>query len=228
MRLAGASYPEIVAALGVAKSSVSLWVRDVPYQEKLRLSDDARRAGAERYFAERRRDKLFERQNEKLAWAAEIGELTDRELLIAGAVAYWAEGAKAKPWRPSESMAFINSDPNMIKLFVVWLDLLGVGRERLRLRVSIHESADVPAAESFWADVVGVPVDTFCRATIKRHTPKTVRRNTGDSYHGCLVVRVLGCASLYRQTEGIWWAVVASARRRPVHRLMPSPLAARR
>ena len=97
MRLAGATYPEIVRALGVSKSSVSLWVRAVPYQERLRLSDDARRTGAERYFAERRRVVFAERQNDKLGWATEIGELTDRELLIAGAVAYWAEGAKANP-----------------------------------------------------------------------------------------------------------------------------------
>jgi hypothetical protein len=213
MRLAGASYPEIVDALGVSKGSVSLWVRDVPYQERLRLSDDARLAGAQRYFAERRRTKLIARQTEKLAWANEIGELTDRELLIAGAVAYWAEGAKSKPWRLSESIGFINSDPDMIRLFVAWLDLLGIERERLRLRVSIHESADVPAAEAFWADVAGVPADMFSRATIKRHQPKTVRKNTGDIYHGCLVIRVLGSASLYRKTEGIWWAVARSALR---------------
>jgi hypothetical protein len=223
MRLAGASYPEIVAALGVSKGSVSLWVRDVPYQEKLRLSDDARRAGAERYFAERRRTMFIARQNEKLAWASEIGELTDRELLIAGAVAYWAEGSKAKPWRPAESMIFTNSDPGMIKLFLAWLDLLGVDRTTVHFRVAIHESADVAAAEEFWAGVVQSPVESFRRATIKRHTPKTVRHNTGASYHGCLAVRVLSCTSLYRQTEGTWWAVVESARRRLVHRLMPSP-----
>ena len=214
MRRAGATYPEIVSELGVSKSSVSLWVRDVPFQERLRLSDDVRLVGAQRYFAERRRVVFAERQNEKLGWANEIGELTDRELLIAGAVAYWAEGAKSKPRRLSESIGFINSDPDMIRLFVAWLDLLGVERERLRLRVSIHESADVPAAEAFWADVAGVPVDVFSRATLKRHQPKTVRKNTGDSYHGCLIIRVLGSASLYRKTEGIWWAVAGSALRR--------------
>jgi hypothetical protein len=71
----------------------------------------------------------------------------------------------------------------------------------------------VPAAEAFWADVAGVPVHMFSRATIKKHRPRTVRKNTGDTYHGCLIVRVLGSASLYRKTEGIWWAVAESARR---------------
>ena len=212
MRRDGSSYAEIATALGVSKSSVSLWVRDLPHQEKLLFPDDPRRAGAERYFARRRRETFIERQNEKLVWANEIGELTDRELLIAGAVAYWAEGSKAKPWRPTESMIFTNSDPDMIKLFLSWLDLVGVERAQVHFRVAIHESAVVAAAESFWADAVDRSVGSFRRATIKKHTPKTVRLNTGDGYHGCLVVRVLGCASLYRRMEGIWWAVAASSR----------------
>ena len=223
MRRDGSSYGEIATALGVAKSSVSLWVRDLPNQEKLLFSDDPRRAGAERYFANRRRAVFIERQNEKLGWANEIGELTDRELLIAGAVAYWAEGGKSKPHRPSESMTFINSDPNMIRLFLAWLELLGVEPDRLRFRVSIHESADTRAAELFWADVVGASPTEFSRVTLKRHNPTTVRHNTGQSYHGCLVIRVLKSASLYRRMEGAWWAVAARARdvdsrhmRRPV------------
>ena len=213
MRRDGCSYAEIATALGVSKSSVSLWVRDLPHQERLLFSDDPRRAGAERYFAHRRRAMFIERQNQKLSWANEIGELSDRELLIAGAVAYWAEGAKSKPWRPTESMIFTNSDPDMIKLFLAWLDRIGVERTQVHFRVAIHESADVAAAESFWADVVECSASSFRRATIKRHTPKTVRHNTGESYRGCLVVRVLGCASLYRRMEGIWWAVAASVRK---------------
>ena len=52
---------------------------------------------------------------------------------------------------------FINSDPGMIMLFLAYLRAVGVTPDRLRLRVSIHESADVPAATAFWADLVGVP-----------------------------------------------------------------------
>lgn len=58
---------------------------------------------------------FIERQNEKLLWANEIGPLTRRELKIAGAVAYWAEGSKSKPWRTKEVVAFVNSDAFMIR-----------------------------------------------------------------------------------------------------------------
>jgi hypothetical protein len=39
---------------------------------------------------------------------------------------------------------------------------------------------------------------------VKRHNPKTVRKNVGDTYHGCLRIDVRRSADLYRRIEG--WA----------------------
>lgn len=44
----------------------------------------------------------------------------------------------------------------MIAVYLAWLELLGVERERLRFALTIHASADVGAAEAFWADRVGI------------------------------------------------------------------------
>lgn len=52
------------------------------------------------------------------------------------------------------------------------------------------------------------------RATLKKHNPKTVRKNVGESYHGCLVVRVLQCAELYWRIEGWWSGLVVEVKRR--------------
>ena len=52
---------------------------------------------------------------ESEAAAAEIGELTERQLLIAGAIAYWCEGTKSKPPHNSERVVFVNSDPGLIR-----------------------------------------------------------------------------------------------------------------
>ena len=128
---------------------------------------------------------------------------------MAGVVAYWAEGSKAKPWRQGEQVDFINSDPDMIRLFLRWLALLGIGNERLVFTVSIHESADVPAAERYWASVVGSDAQ-FRRPVLKRHNAKTVRKNTGDDYHGCLVVYVRRSTELSRQIAGWWTGIVGS------------------
>ena len=139
--------------------------------------------------------------------------LSDREVLLVGAVNYWAEGSKSKPWRPNDfRMLFINSDPVLVLLFLRFLEIQGVDRASLSYRLSIHESADVPAAERFWAEIVGVDVTHFNRTSLKRHRPKTIRKNTGEQHRGCLAVYVTRSADLYRRMEGAWYGIVVGAR----------------
>lgn len=208
LRTRGTMVPEIASALGVSKSSVSLWVRDLPSPERRRSAgEQARRAGHLAYCDRRRAEVAVLRAQEKQAMAESIGDLTEREILIAGAVAYWAEGTKAKPWRPEERVTFVNSDPMLVRLFLEFLDRLGVAPDRLRFHVHIHESADVPAAEAYWAELVGGDRDRFLKTSLKQHRPKTNRRNVDEAYRGCLTIRVLKSGGLYRQIEGIWWAV---------------------
>ena len=56
LRGQGLDYEEIAAALGVAKSSVSLWVRDLPAPARLSYEECRKRAaeGAHRYWAAER------------------------------------------------------------------------------------------------------------------------------------------------------------------------------
>ncbi|MFD7879961.1 hypothetical protein ACFV5G_38800 [Streptomyces sp. NPDC059766] len=52
---------------------------------------------------------------------------------------------------------------------------------------------------------------SFQRATLKRHNPRTNRKNTGEAYHGCLIVYVTKSAELYRRMEGAWYGIVLGA-----------------
>jgi hypothetical protein len=61
----------------------------------------------------------------------------------------------------------------------------------------------------FWLEVTGGTVDQFASPTLKRHNPKTVRRNVGDTYQGCLRIDVQRGADLYRTIEG--WATASMA-----------------
>lgn len=212
MRLAGKSYRQILETLPlpVAKSSLSLWLRDIPLTEEQRGVLALRQWEAVSRRAQSVRAQRVRRQKATISTAREqIQSLAESELFVAGLVAYWAEGSKAKPWRAGgESLTFINSDPDMIRLFLAWLDLLGIGRERLICRLSIHESADLAEATSYWSDLTGVPAAEFAKPSIKRHNPKTVRHNTGETYRGCLVIYVRRSTELYRQVAG-WWTGVA-------------------
>lgn len=204
LRTRGQSYNEIAAELNVSKSSVSLWVRDLPVPPRFEyVHNERRQEGLRRYNSARTARQTAEIQ----AAAAEVGELTDRELLLAGSIAYWCEGAKNKPNRKSSRVVFINSDPALIAFFLRFLDAAGVKGEDLVFRVHIHENADAEAAQLFWLKLTGAEPEQFRTPTLKRHNPKTNRTNVGESYHGCLRVDVRRCASLYRRIEG--WAAGA-------------------
>jgi transcriptional regulator with XRE-family HTH domain len=206
-RLEGWTYDQIEMELGVSRSSISLWVRDPP-KPTPRTREEAS-AISKRGWEVTLRKREEERQRVKARSAQEIDHLSDRELFLIGVGLYWAEGSKSKPYRRHEAVTFINSDPDMIRVYLAWLDLLGVAGDRRRFSVMIHESADVESAERYWADLVGRDVTEFGKTTSKRHNPKTVRKNVGSDYRGCLVVRVLQGADLYRRIEG-WWSGVAA------------------
>jgi DNA-binding CsgD family transcriptional regulator len=211
LRQQGLDYEEIAAELDVSKSSVSLWVRDLPRPERLNYEECRKRAaeGVRRYWAVQRPIREAEREAVRAAAAAEIGELGDRETIIAGAIAYWCEGSKNKPYRRTDRVIFMNNDPAMIRFFMHFLAVAGVQRDRLKCTVNIHESADVAAAQRFWLDITGLEAEQFRRPGLKRHSPTTVRKNTGDDYHGCLRIEVLRSTGLYRKIEG--WASAAMA-----------------
>jgi hypothetical protein len=209
LREQGHDYNRIAAELGVSKSSVSLWVRDLPRPPGLSYEECCRRSaeGVRRYWAAERPIREAQRGAARAAAAAEIGQLNDREVLIAGAIAYWCEGAKNKPNRRSDQVSFMNSDPALVRFFLRFLDAAGIERDRLRCAVSIHESADAAAAQQFWQRITGLEATQFRRPALKKHNPRTVRKNTGADYHGCLRMDVLRGTSLYRKIEG--WAAAA-------------------
>jgi transcriptional regulator with XRE-family HTH domain len=197
LRLKGLTYDQIQVELGCSKSSISLWVRDLPKPERRSPTEQARLAGQRRWEHENaRRDS--EREQAK-------------QSAFAGTALYWAEGGKDKTYSRREALKFINSDPNVIRLYLRWLELLDVPRDRMHFRVYIHETADVSAAEEFWADVVGVDVSDFQTTSLKKHTPKTNRKNTTEAYRGCLSIYVTKSADLYRRMEGTWYGIVGAA-----------------
>ncbi len=197
LRASGWSQLEINRKLGVPTSTASDWCRDI-----IVLPGNVVTApGPVRSLTCARREER--RARDKRAAADVVGELTDREVILTAVVAYWCEGSKDKPYDRREWLSFVNSDPGLIRLWMRFLDLMDVAPARRRLRVLIHETGDLVASTAFWSEVAGIPEVEFGRPTIKRHRPKTNRRNVGTDYHGCLCVTVAGSARLYRIVEGL-------------------------
>ncbi len=139
--------------------------------------------------------------------------MTSREILIGGAIVYWCEGAKRKPHSPSERVIFINSHPELIRLFLRLLEAAGVDSRKLRFRVQIHETADIARRRSSGCASpgrTGADRAQLYRTTFLHHNLRTVRRNVGCGYQGCFRLEVMQSAELYRMIEG-WVCAVTSS-----------------
>jgi transposase len=94
LRRTGLPLAEIALRVGVSKSSVSLWVRDVEFEPRPSVTRGRRRAPN---ALQRRKQTEIERLLSE--GRTRIGRLSEREFLVAGVALYAGEGASAMgPW----------------------------------------------------------------------------------------------------------------------------------
>lgn len=213
LRSQGRTYDEIRDELGMSKGTLSLWLRDLPHPTKEQRSGVAAGGVTD---ADIPHDAGLARQLRVEGWL--LREIAVALSVTPKTVCLWTRGLPAparamhgrtaEPWDRREKVVFINSDPGLIDVFVRWLRANGVPERDLQPGVSIHESADVAAAERYWAERVGIDTCRFSPPNLKRHNPKTKRKNTGTGYYGCLIIRVRQSRLLYQRIAGTWQGIV--------------------
>ncbi len=123
MRGEGESIREIAKKIGVSRSSVSLWCGDIVLTEEQMkellhrdlVGGERGRIRAGEWHRNERRER--ENYNRSLGFNR-VANLSKRELFLIGLALYWAEGSKT-----GRRVIFVNSDPNMICLFITGLSL---------------------------------------------------------------------------------------------------------
>jgi transcriptional regulator with XRE-family HTH domain len=195
LRAEGRTLADIAALLGVSKSSVSLWVRDMDIEVRRRAPT-------------RRRPHPFH-----LAKLAEVDEcnrvgrerlacISEEAFLVAGTALYAGEGAKR-----DGNVLFANTDAQMVRFFCAWFRrFFSVDEDRLRVRVYLHEGLDIEAAEDFWSAVTGVPRSQF-RAPYRAKADASIRSNKHE--HGCVYVGY-SCSRTHREVMGLVRALLTS------------------
>ena len=195
MRATGMTQADIAEHLGVAKSSVSRWVCDVPFEPS------PRRTGAQRRPNRLRDRRLAEIAALDVAGIERIGTLSEDAFLAAGVALYAGEGSKR-----DGIVHFANSDPAMAAFFCAWLrQFFDVDERRLRVRVYLHDGLDLDAAEEFWARVTGVPRSQFGKAYRAVADP-TLRRTKHE--FGCAYV-LYSCSRTHRAVMGMVRALLS-------------------
>jgi hypothetical protein len=198
LRRTGLPLAEIAVRVGVSKSSVSLWVRDVAFEPLPRVTRGRRR---EPNALQRRRQAEIERLLEE--GRARIGRLSEREFLVAGVALYAGEGSKG-----DGSLRFANSDPRMIFFYCCWLRrFFEIDESRLRVRLYLHEGLDLAATIAYWSVLTSIPASQFGKPY--RAVPDPSIRHA-KHVHGCVTVSY-SCSVTHRSVMGLVHALLSGA-----------------
>jgi transcriptional regulator with XRE-family HTH domain len=184
---------EIADALGVAKSSVSLWTRDVEFEPR---PGRTRNHGARqpRPHAQRAR-KLAQIAYFDDAGRDRLGVLSERDALVAGTALYAGEGAKT-----DGCVSMANTNAELLSFFCAWLRrFFDVDEERLRARLYLHAGLDLEGATRHWSKVTRVPPERFGKPY--RATVNSSRRHAKHPY-GCATVSY-ACSRTHREVMGL-------------------------
>jgi hypothetical protein len=199
LRRTGLPLAEIAARVGVSKSSVSLWVRDVAFDAPVVRTVRGRRRQPN--ALQRRRQAEIDRLLEE--GRARVGRLSEREFLVAGVALYAGEGAKG-----DGRVRFVNSDPRMVVFFCAWLrHFYEIDESRLRLALYLHQGLNLSAAMAFWSACTGIPESQFTKPY--RAVPDQSIRRT-KHVHGCITVSY-SCSATHRSIMGLVGALLGGA-----------------
>ncbi len=184
MRMRQMSYAEIKEALGVSKSTLRDWLRNLPLGERnIELIEKRKHRQIERY-----RNSMKAKAQKKLdiAYASvseRIGSLSEREIMIAGLFLYWGEGGKAT----NSDVCLSNTNPHMMSFFVHWLRVLGVGKDMVKVAVILYSDMDIEKEMLFWSSTLGLPLSQFYKPRIKKSKISSITYKNGFGHGTCLI-----------------------------------------
>lgn len=183
LRRQGFTYNEICQTLGISKSTCSLWLRNININRHARnLIESKRQDSIIKSLAiiKQKREKEVCQINTIIQEELSILKLNRSHLRLYCSVLYWAEGAK-----DDGRVAFTNSDPVMILLFVKLLTTgFKANRSKFSATLHLHEYHDRTKQTKFWSHITKIPSSKI-GIYLKPHTGKQKR----DGYPGCISVR---------------------------------------
>jgi transcriptional regulator with XRE-family HTH domain len=189
LRLLGYSYSQIRRESGISKSTLSDWLKNMPLSpeqiKKLRSDNDVRieRCRITKQGNKKERLNLFYQQIAK-----ELGELSNRELYLAGLFLYWGEGGKT-----GSTVSLSNTDPRIMSFFIYWLKMLGVTQKEMTIVLQLYADMNEQNEKLFWSKTLGLPFENFRKTMFKKSTLIGLSYRNGFG-HGTCMVRVFRTA----------------------------------
>lgn len=178
LRRQGYSINDIRRKLNVAKSSISIWVRDVKLNQKQKQYLAIK--GFKSDIVEKRRNTRLVKENTKRQLIIDkakqdIKNLSEKDLFLIGIIFYWAEGSKTR----RGVVEFSNGDPNAIKVMMKFFrNICRVPKKKFRGHIHIHENLDIKKAENYWSVVSEIPLSQFFKTYNKPNKSSKGKKNS--------------------------------------------------
>ncbi len=187
LRARGWSVKEIERELGVSRSSVSLWVRDVRLgpDELSRLVERTRLgplvAGKRKADAARQQRLVYQGEGRRLA--RERGAS-----YAAGCMLYWAEGSKQR-----NTVKLTNADPEVVAFFARFLRTeFGVDHGKMSIRCNLFaDHIERPREiEDFWLSRLELPRASLRRSIVNVYSKYSQKKRVNKLQYGTCALMV--------------------------------------
>ncbi|HXK35530.1 MAG TPA: hypothetical protein VJZ52_00565 [Candidatus Paceibacterota bacterium] len=181
----------------LSKSTISTWVRDIKLnqdQEKRILKKQLRGRSALILYNKLSREKAAKTASGLIQAARDkVGILKSRDLLIAGAALYSAEGHTKGRYQ----VEVANSNPFIISLMMRFFrEILKIPEEKFRCGLILHPEINEGEAIKFWSDITRIPRSQFTKPYTK--PPKTTTGKMHNIlYNGTAKVRICDIKKLW-------------------------------
>ncbi len=190
-RREGMTYGEIRKALGpIPKGTLNGWFKNIELTQiqqnaiKERVKDcvalGREKAGWANHQKRLKRLSLIKKEAIR-----EWPQISESPVFLAGLMLYLAEGSKKY-----ERFQFMNSDPNLVKFMLKWIDNVAhLPKEKISARLYVHKIYRKENLEDFWKKFLSLDSSQF-RSTVYKPTIHKIKKN--DDYKGCLRIETSG------------------------------------
>lgn len=195
LRKEGLPLNEIKDKLGISKSTVSLWCRDIILTEeqykKIKKEHIFKTQKGRLIGAQMNKNKRLDAIKEANNFGKKIiKKISKRELLLIAVALYWSEGSKSDS---SSGFIFVNSDPEMIlamRLFLI--NVLHIPTEDIVCSIQINRTHEerIAVVLSFWKKMLHLQ-NSQIRKPYYINTKVSKVYDNYDNYYGIcrLIVR---------------------------------------
>jgi transposase-like protein len=176
----GRSVRELAALLGVSRSSISLWVRDIELTTE--QSQALRRRMGGRIDGSRvNAMRALERRRREQAWGKEAARAGDA-MHAAGCMLFWAEGSRER-----NAVRFTNSDPAMVAFFLNFLRRsFGIADEKVAVTCNLFADhlERQREIEDFWLAELGLTRSNLRKSTVNRYSKYSQKKRRNKLPYG--------------------------------------------